>query len=182
MISLPVLAARRVSSSVMALQSVRAYAGGYWNKDWKPGPYPKTEKERRAAAKKYGMVYEDYEPYPDDGWGYGDYPKLPIVSAESRDPHENYDHDEHKRYHGEVMHVDCDMYGEDRIDYNRRLPASLLEMNLTFFGVVGAIFLFFWASETILPKVSFCKKMPKHMPGDGKKHYTFELEEGPQKC
>jgi len=56
-----------------------------------PGPYPKTPEERAAAAKKYGLRVEDYEPYPDDGTGFGDYPKLPLVSAEARDPYEDYD-------------------------------------------------------------------------------------------
>jgi len=171
--SLPILAARRAQVSSIARQSVRAYAA-YWNKDWKPGPYPKTEKERRAAAKKYGMIPEDYEPYDDDGTGYGDYPKLPIVSAESRDPFYNYDHDEFKRDYGEVMHVDADLYGEDRNDYNRRYPASLLEMNLTFLGVMATIALLFWCGEQV--KICYVKKMPKSMPGDGKKHYSFELE------
>lgn len=34
-----------------------------WNRDWKPGAYPETPEEREAAAKKYGMRVEDYEPY-----------------------------------------------------------------------------------------------------------------------
>lgn len=38
-----------------------------WNKDFKPGPYPKTEEERAAAAKKYGLQRHEYKPYPDDG-------------------------------------------------------------------------------------------------------------------
>ena len=29
----------------------------HWPKDVKPGPFPKTEEERIAAAKKYGMKY-----------------------------------------------------------------------------------------------------------------------------
>ena len=62
-----------------------------WNRDWMPGPYPKTAEERAAAAKKYNLRVEDYEPYPDDGMGYGDYPKLPLISAESRGPYEDYD-------------------------------------------------------------------------------------------
>ena len=33
------------------------------------GPYPKTPEERAAAAKKYNMTVEDYEPYPDNGEG-----------------------------------------------------------------------------------------------------------------
>lgn len=43
-----------------------------WNKDFKPAPYPVTEEERAKAAKKYGIPLEKYEPYPDDGTGYGD--------------------------------------------------------------------------------------------------------------
>jgi NADH dehydrogenase (ubiquinone) 1 beta subcomplex subunit 8 len=74
-----------------------------WNKDWKPGPYPKTPEERAAAAKKYGLRVEDYEPYPDDGLGYGDYPKLPRVSTESRDPYEEWDIPEIKRNYGEPV-------------------------------------------------------------------------------
>lgn len=38
-----------------------------WNKDWMPGPLPQTEEERRAAAKKYGLLPEEYKTYPDDG-------------------------------------------------------------------------------------------------------------------
>lgn len=38
-------------------------------KDSGLGPYPKTPEERAAAAKKYNMTVEDYEPYPDNGEG-----------------------------------------------------------------------------------------------------------------
>ncbi|XP_060795084.1 acyl-CoA desaturase 1-like isoform X2 [Neoarius graeffei] len=34
-----------------------------------PGPYPRTAEERAAAAKKYNLRLEDYQPYPDDGRG-----------------------------------------------------------------------------------------------------------------
>lgn len=37
-----------------------------WNKDFKPGPLPKNEEERRAAAKKYGLLPEEYKTYPED--------------------------------------------------------------------------------------------------------------------
>uniref|UniRef100_A0A8D0HGC7 NADH dehydrogenase [ubiquinone] 1 beta subcomplex subunit 8, mitochondrial n=1 Tax=Sphenodon punctatus TaxID=8508 RepID=A0A8D0HGC7_SPHPU len=49
------------------------------SKDMLPGPYPKTPEEwaAAAAANKYNMRVEDYEPYPDKDMGYGDYPKLP---------------------------------------------------------------------------------------------------------
>ena len=77
----------------------------YWNKDWAPGPYPKTPEERAKAAKKYGMRPEDYEPYPDDGTGYGDYPKLPYVSGDSRDPYQDWDMPDMKRNFGEPVSV-----------------------------------------------------------------------------
>lgn len=38
-----------------------------WNYEYKPAPYPKNEAERIAAAKKYNMLPEEYQPYPDDG-------------------------------------------------------------------------------------------------------------------
>jgi len=46
---------------------VFAASGG--SKDMMPGPYPKTPEERAAAAKKYNMTLEDYQPFPDDGQG-----------------------------------------------------------------------------------------------------------------
>lgn len=41
----------------------------HMTKDMLPGPYPRTPEERAAAAKKYNLRVEDYEPYPDDGTG-----------------------------------------------------------------------------------------------------------------
>jgi len=76
-----------------------------WNRDWKPGPYPKTPEERAAAAKKYGLRVEDYEPYPDDGTGYGDYPKLPDVSVEGRSPYAVYDEPVYKRNFNEPVRL-----------------------------------------------------------------------------
>ena len=68
-----------------------------------PGPYPTTPEERAAAAKKYGMRVEDYEPYPDDGWGWGDYPQLPKQHADDRDPHGDWDFPEERRNWGEAV-------------------------------------------------------------------------------
>lgn len=68
-----------------------------WNKDYKPAPFPKTEQEIAAAAKKYNLLPEEYKPYADDGLGYGDYPHLPDVSIETRDAYYPYDFPEHKR-------------------------------------------------------------------------------------
>lgn len=69
-----------------------------WNKDYKPAPYPKTEEECLAAAKKYYLLPEEYKPYPDDGFGYGDYPQLEGgLGVEARDPFYPYDFPSMKR-------------------------------------------------------------------------------------
>lgn len=81
------------------------FASTDWNKDWKPGPYPKTDEERIAAAKKYGLLPQDYEPYPDDGAGFGDYPKLPVISNDQKDPNGNWDDPDIRRNFGEPVSV-----------------------------------------------------------------------------
>ena len=86
-------------------KNVREYYNLDWNKDWKPGPYPKTDAERIAAAKKYGLLPQDYEPYPDDGFGYGDYPKLPLVSTDQKDPFHDWDYPDLKRNFAEPVSV-----------------------------------------------------------------------------
>ncbi len=72
-------------------------------KDFMPGPYPKTEAERVAAAKKYNMRVEDYEPMPDDGLGFGDYPKLGPISADMKSDFEEWDDTYNKRNYGEPV-------------------------------------------------------------------------------
>ncbi|XP_796479.1 NADH dehydrogenase [ubiquinone] 1 beta subcomplex subunit 8, mitochondrial [Strongylocentrotus purpuratus] len=90
-----------------------------------PGPYPETPEERAAAAKKYGMRVEDYEPYADDGWGWGDYPKLKKQHADDRDPHGDWDFPEDRRNWGEVMHIEQDLFVRQRPNaykQNRKIP------------------------------------------------------------
>lgn len=99
-----------------------------WNKDWKPGPYPVTPEERQAAARKYGLRPDEYRPVPDDGIGAGDYPDLPLVSAESRDPYNQWDYPEHRRNFGEpvsvqnqvLSDVSCPFYDISRAIYPRK--------------------------------------------------------------
>lgn len=74
-----------------------------WNKDFKPAQFPETEEQRAAAAKKYNVLPEEYKPYPDDGMGYGDYPQLPDVPADIKDPYYPYDMPNLKRNFGEPV-------------------------------------------------------------------------------
>ena len=57
-----------------------------------------------AAAKKYNLIPEDYETYPDD-YGLGDYPKLEPVGWQARDPFESYDHPYWRRNYGETVSI-----------------------------------------------------------------------------
>jgi NADH dehydrogenase (ubiquinone) 1 beta subcomplex subunit 8 len=143
----------------------------YWNKDWKPGPYPRTPQERAAAAKKYGLRVEDYEPYPDDGMGYGDYPMLPRIAADSRSPLETWDMPELRRNFGEPVHVDADILSEDKWNPTKRKKFTFLQMWTWLGTVVGGIAL---AYVLTLPYPQFLPVLPKEYPADGKPHYTFE--------
>lgn len=151
----------------VAYQIVR----NHWNKDWKPGPYPETPEKRAEAARKYNLSPEEYEPYPDDGMGHGDYPKLPDISAESRDPFYPWDFPEHRRNFGEPVHVNVDMYGEDRIDVSAKPRFSLSQQALAFFGVMaGSAVVYYWLED----KKLFRPVLPKQYPSQGEVHYTFE--------
>ena len=142
-----------------------------WNRDWKPGPYPKTPEERAAAAKKYNLSPEEYQPYPDDGMGHGDYPKLPHISADSRDPFYPWDFPEHKRNFGEPLHVNVDMYGEDRFDVSLKPRFSQTRQIFTFLGVLTACAaVYYWFED----KKMFRPVLPKQYPYQGQTHYTFE--------
>lgn len=107
-------------SSLGCVVSVR----NHWNKDFKPAPFPQTQKEREAAAKKYGIPVEEYQPYPDDGLGFGDYPKLKDQSIELRDPYYAWDYPEHKRNFGEPLHAEHDLYCEERWNNGKSLICS----------------------------------------------------------
>ncbi|KAB1271697.1 NADH dehydrogenase [ubiquinone] 1 beta subcomplex subunit 8; mitochondrial [Camelus dromedarius] len=116
-------------------------------KDMLPGPYPRTPEERAAAAKKYNMRVEDYEPYQDDGMGYGDYPKLPDRSQQERDPWYDWDHPDLRLNWGEPIHWDLDMYIRNRVDTSPT-PLSWNLMCKQLFGFVAFMMFMFWMGET----------------------------------
>ncbi|GIX74896.1 NADH dehydrogenase 1 beta subcomplex subunit 8, mitochondrial [Caerostris extrusa] len=100
-----------------------------WNKDWKPGPYPRTKEERITAAKKYNMLPEDYEPYPEEE-GYGDYPMFEKFHMESRNPFEAYDYPELKRNYGEPVHPDYDICLEDKVNFQQKFRTPIYKQLL----------------------------------------------------
>ncbi|XP_022669814.1 NADH dehydrogenase [ubiquinone] 1 beta subcomplex subunit 8, mitochondrial-like [Varroa jacobsoni] len=146
------------------------------NRDWKPGPYPKTEAERRAAAKKYNMIYEDYKPYPenhDDTMG--DYPMLPALGLESKNPYAAYDFPAYRRNYGEPIMHDFDMYTRERWNVTERHHVTLIRQLFAFLGVVGAVAGYHALSEYYS---FYCELSPvpitKQYPREGVVHYTFE--------
>ncbi|GCB77018.1 hypothetical protein scyTo_0019955, partial [Scyliorhinus torazame] len=116
------------------------------SKDMLPGPYPRTPEEREKAAKKYNMRVEDYEPYPDDGMGFGDYPKLPNLSQQERDPWYTWDEPDLRRNWGEPMHWDFDMFIRNRVDTSPT-PVDWNTMVKTLGGFVGFMLFMFYIGE-----------------------------------
>lgn len=142
-----------------------------WNKDWQPGPYPETEKERRAAAEKYGLLYEDYEPYPDDGFGKGDYPMLPRVSGDARDPYEPFDFPALNRNYCEPVHAEADILTDQRYNANEKFQTPLWKQFLYFSGTVFGVTLLYFLME---PYKMSLPVLPKQYPKKDTVHYTFE--------
>nr|XP_014335555.1 PREDICTED: NADH dehydrogenase [ubiquinone] 1 beta subcomplex subunit 8, mitochondrial isoform X2 [Bos mutus] len=163
-----VLGVRWLQKAARNVVPLGARTASHITKDMLPGPYPKTPEERAAAAKKYNMRVEDYEPYPDDGTGYGDYPKLPDRSQQERDPWYDWDHPDLRLNWGEPMHWDLDMYIRNRVDTSPT-PVNWNLMCKHLFGFVAFMLFMFWVGETY----------PAYQPGP--KQYPYNnlyLERG----
>ncbi|CAH6951428.1 NADH dehydrogenase [ubiquinone] 1 beta subcomplex subunit 8, mitochondrial [Phodopus roborovskii] len=141
------LAARCLRRATRGVVPLGARTAFHMTKDMLPGPYPRTPEERAAAAKKYNMRVEDYQPYPDDGMGHGDYPKLPDRSQQERDPWYEWDYPDLRLNWGETMHWDLDMYIRNRVDTSPT-PVSWNVMCKQLLGFVAFMALMFWVGET----------------------------------
>ncbi|XP_054159063.1 NADH dehydrogenase [ubiquinone] 1 beta subcomplex subunit 8, mitochondrial-like [Oppia nitens] len=141
-------------------------------RDWKPGHYPKTQEEREAAAKKYNLIPEDYEPYP-EGTGYGDYPNLPPVGQDARDPHEDFDYHYRRRNFGETLNINYEIYTSDRHNPNEELRYPIWAMYAFPISIFLGIYLIGLAGDYWDLRVSYPVK-PKQFPKSGITHYTFE--------
>ncbi|XP_074662098.1 NADH dehydrogenase [ubiquinone] 1 beta subcomplex subunit 8, mitochondrial-like [Tubulanus polymorphus] len=154
----------------------------YWNQDWRATPgEPKTPEEKSAAAKKYGMLPEDYEPYPDDGTGFGDYPKLPYVGGDIRSPNDDWDMPEMKRNFMEPLNLHQDIIGEDRWNPNHdQMYKYSLNVMMSFFVILIATSAGLYYLGDLYP--TYFPGMPKQYPYEYEwnpkakptTHYTFE--------
>lgn len=100
------------------------------------GPYPRTKEERERAAKKYNLIPEDYEPYPEEE-ALGDYPMLKAIGNFNRDPYDDFDDPVGYKFYGEVYHRDADLYEWERIDplAHEKPDVPLWQKAATFIGV-----------------------------------------------
>jgi len=154
---------------------------------------PVTMEEKIAASKKYNLHPADYKPIdPDDPTKgklvrpFGDYPDLPAISHNERDPYEPWDYPRLRRNYGEPLHIDFDMYIGERVD-TRRQRNSLLYMTSCFLGTCAFFFALFYTTRNLY---TFTPMMPKQYPyndlwvekgGDPSKmpiriNHTFEQE------
>ncbi|CAB3255460.1 unnamed protein product [Arctia plantaginis] len=140
----------------------------HWNYQYQPGQYPRTPEQREAAAKRYGMTVEEYQPYPEH-MGYGDYPRLPDVGEDSRDPHYPYDCPELKRNFNEPMHARMEIFGGDRYDPAMKRRFSLLHQWTWFLGTIGGSFaLYLYLEDFKFGRPVTAKQLPSNGP-----HYLF---------
>ena len=135
-----------------------------------------------AAAKKYGLIPEDYKPYPRDGtWnesigpqGLGDYPMLGKSSGDSRSGHVNWDDPDLKRNYGEPLHYNFYMQQETRFDDTTRYRYTVWQ----FTGLFLACFTFFAAPFYFLRNYPIFPPTTKiQCPKPGEAYYTFEPAE-----
>ncbi|XP_032516667.1 NADH dehydrogenase [ubiquinone] 1 beta subcomplex subunit 8, mitochondrial [Danaus plexippus] len=143
-------------------------ARNHWNYQYKPGPYPKTMAERQAAAKKYGLSIEEYQPYPEE-MGYGDYPKLPDIGTDSKDPHYPYDLPDLKRNFNEPFHVASEIIGEDRFNISVKHRIPMWQQWTWFLGAMfGSYMLYMYLDNYKIGRPVVAKQYPQEGP-----HYMF---------
>ncbi|XP_054277807.1 NADH dehydrogenase [ubiquinone] 1 beta subcomplex subunit 8, mitochondrial [Macrosteles quadrilineatus] len=141
-----------------------------WNKDFMPGPYPKTPEEKAAAAKKYGLLPEEYYADPE---GKGDYPVLPNISGATKSDVYNWDHPHLKKDFNETMHLDANIISEDRLDCNLDEKSQI--PNRVQFAMYIGILLFFFVPIYLCDKYDIKVHLPhakRQFPSDGP-HYKY---------
>lgn len=144
------------------------------DRDWMPGPYPKNEAERKAAAKKYNLLPEEYEPL-DLKWdlGQGDYPALPNRCWADEDPYGDYTYMADSRYFGDLVHPHWEIYQSHGVSLNEENP-PFKHAILTH----GFMFVFIYWYIQLMENYPFITEMkPQHMYGTEHYHYpTSKLE------
>jgi len=168
-----------VKNAAVGKVATRAMAGSPapWNYMWKPGPYPINDEERVAAAKKYGMLLEDYKPNEDMDAMMGDYPNLPVEPQAEKNALYEWDCPEYRRNYGEPLQEEWWKYQEIRFSPMRQWRWTKREVYTAQFKA----FLFICFAYIItdgeygIPRLTQCRA-EQQLACDGP-HYTFEAAE-----
>uniref|UniRef100_A0A0N4ZPH4 NADH dehydrogenase [ubiquinone] 1 beta subcomplex subunit 8, mitochondrial n=1 Tax=Parastrongyloides trichosuri TaxID=131310 RepID=A0A0N4ZPH4_PARTI len=109
---------------------------GWFPRDHKPGPYPTTDEERRAAAVQYGLRPEDYKPIDpsDPNRHAGNYPDFGRVTFDHKDPYDSWTDRLHRRNWGEMVTIDQMSHRGDRLTFT-----GLEEENFKFWSAMVTI-------------------------------------------
>ncbi|KAI5692860.1 hypothetical protein M8J75_002456 [Diaphorina citri] len=164
---LRVLSQVKSLGKVVSLQQNSVRTAFVYTPDWLPGERPKTEEERRKAAKKYNLLPEEYEVQPDDGFATGDYPHLPHTHYDSRDPFYPWDYPMFRTNYGEPLPNDFAIshYGMGFNEQPVNQQISVWEQLAYMVGVLGTISLilkyFCWEKRYYHPKFD----SPKYQKG-----------------
>lgn len=170
---LPLLVRQPVSVVKRSIStSPRSLGGVYFEKDFFPGPYPKTEEERLKAAKKYGMQPEDYKPWENhDKWGSGDYPEIQPIGEDLKSEYEVWDDKSTKTNFNEPLPM-REYHYTDRFDYGQDLyPSSDKEMRVVFFGMIGTFVLLHYFCNNFFARHD--EALPKQFPFTYEGHGTY---------
>lgn len=139
-------------------------AGGFnpmhVNRDWRPkATFPQTPEEHVIRAHWYGMHPADYKVDTEDQGTYptGDYPKLPIVSFDERDPYEPWDNWYEKHNFNEPVLRDWEAYNQLRIS-NVIFRNSPVYMMMMCWGVSALFFFVLYLSRNIEAWAPFMAK------------------------
>ncbi|CEF62412.1 NADH dehydrogenase [ubiquinone] 1 beta subcomplex subunit 8 family-containing protein [Strongyloides ratti] len=153
---------------------------GWFPRDHKPGPYPKTDEERRIAAMKYGLRPEDYKPIsPSDVMDHsGDYPDLGTITFAHKDPYEAWTDRLNRRNWGEAVPMNSIRYRGDRITFTGLEEEDFKTWNailMTLRVVLPMILLSYYFTQDD-PNILRWKNpaMPKQYPYDFYRAFPFE--------
>lgn len=170
---------RLLSNSQTTLKFRPSVRGAiYLDKDWMPGPYPKTESERIAAAKKYNLLPEEYEPYDPEKWefSYGDYPHLPNRFTKDQDPYYAWDYINYRKGYGETWHVHTELYRPYSIHCRQELngydvTVSFLQLCLIYGLACGLASAYCYWTHYIFEGITRFKEPHRIFPGETYYHY-----------
>ncbi|CAD1479281.1 unnamed protein product, partial [Heterotrigona itama] len=111
-----------------------------------PGLYPKTKEEWNAAAAYYGLHPDEYKPFDPVKNYIGDYPDLPIISYEAKDPYYPWDHPATRTNYGEALPLNFQDLLGDRLEYGVRQRIGHLKATIICWSVAGVFLIICWLS------------------------------------